>query len=391
LADGVVEDIISALARIRWLFVIARNSSFVYKGRAVDVKQVGRDLGVRYVVEGSVRKAANRVRITGQLIDASSATHLWADRFDGNLDDIFDLQDRISASVVGAIGPRLEQAEIERSKRKPTGSLDAYDFYLRGIANVHQWARQSHDDALALFYKAMELDPEFASAHAAAAYCYVLRKLNGWMIDRRKEIDEAVRLARRAVEFGKDDAVALARGGHALGFLAGDLDSAANFLDRALRLDPNLATAWFLCGWVRIFLGEPDTAIEHFELAMRLSPLDPTLCSMQTSRRRLPVGGEIVPGATQLSSGDLRHGGEPRPRRTARTGAACVGALASDRPRTSHLQSWGLVSASPATRSGDASTGVAKSRTAGLVQRALPWRVSVPTASICANLRRPYR
>jgi tetratricopeptide (TPR) repeat protein len=149
------------------------------------------------------------------------------------------------------------------------------------MASVHLWVRQSHDDALALFYKAMEIDPEFASAHAAAAYCYVLRKLNGWMIDREKEIAEAVRLARSAIEFGKDDAAALARGGHALGFLAGDLDSAANYLDRALRLDPNLATAWFLCGWVRIFLGEPDTAIGHFERAMRLSPLDPTLCSMQ--------------------------------------------------------------------------------------------------------------
>jgi TolB-like protein/Flp pilus assembly protein TadD len=280
-ADGMVEDIIGALSRIRWLFVIARNSSFTYKGRSVDVKQVGRELGVRYVLEGSVRKVANRVRISGELIDASNAAHLWADRFDGSLDDIFDLQDRVSASVAGAIGPKLEQAEIERAKRKPTENLDAYDYFLRGMANVHSWTRDSNDIALRLFYKAIELDAEFATAHGTAAYCYVLRKLNGWMTERQQEIPEAVRLARRAVELGRDDAVALSRGGHALGLLAGDLDSAVAFVDRALWLNPNLAAAWFLSGWVRIFRGESETAIERFERAMRLSPLDPILCSMQ--------------------------------------------------------------------------------------------------------------
>jgi tetratricopeptide (TPR) repeat protein len=276
-----VEDIIGALSRIRWLFVIARNSSFTYKGRAVDVRQVGRELGVRYVLEGSVRKAANRVRIAGELIDASSAAHLWADRFDGSLEDIFDLQDRMSSSVVGAIAPKLEQAEIERAKRKRTESLDAYDYFLRGMANVHHWTRDNNHAALRLFYKAIELDPEFSTAHGTAAYCYVLRKLNGWMTDPQQEIADAVRLARRAVELGKDDAVALSRGGHALGFLAGDLESAVSFLDRALWLDPNLATAWFLGGWVRVFQGDPDAALGHFERAMRLSPLDPILCSMQ--------------------------------------------------------------------------------------------------------------
>jgi len=279
-ADGIVEDIIGALSRIRWLFVIARNSSFTYKGRAVDVKQVGRELGVRYVLEGSVRKATNRVRITSELIETSSATHLWTDRFDGNLEDIFDLQDQISASVVGAIGPKLEQAEIERAKRKPTDSLDAYDYFLRGMASVHRWTRDSNDAALRLFYKAIELDPEFATALGTAAYCYVLRKLNGWMANRQQEIAEAVWLARRAVELGKDDAVALSRGGHALANFD-DLDSALVFVDRALWLNPNLAAAWLLSGWVRVFRGEPDTAIERFERAMRLSPLDPILCSMQ--------------------------------------------------------------------------------------------------------------
>jgi TolB-like protein len=279
-ADGVVEDIIGALSRIRWLFVIARNSSFTYKGRVVDVKQVGRELGVRYVLEGSVRRDANRVRITGELIDTSSAAHLWADRFDGSLEDIFDLQDRVSASVVGSIGPKLEQAEIERAKRKPTENLDAYDYFLRGMASVHHLTRDSNDAALRLFCRAVELDPEFATALGTTAYCYVLRKLNGWMIDRQREIAEAVRLARLAVDLGRDDAVALSRGGHALSLLAGDLDSALAFVDRALWLNPNLAAGWFLSGWVRVFRGEPDTAIERFERAMRLSPLDPILCSM---------------------------------------------------------------------------------------------------------------
>ena len=182
-ADGVVEDIITALSRIRWLFVIARNSSFTYKGRAVDVKQVGRELGVRYVLEGSVRKAANRVRITGQLIDATTGAHLWAERFEGTLDDIFELQDQVAESVVGAIAPQLERAEIERAKRKPTESLDAYDYYLRGMANFHRGTREAIDEALALFHKAIELDPDFASAYGMAAWCHFWRKVNGWMTD----------------------------------------------------------------------------------------------------------------------------------------------------------------------------------------------------------------
>ena len=173
-ADGMVEDIITALSRFKALFVIARNSSFTYKGRAVDVKQVGRELGVRYVLEGSVRKAANRVRITGQLVDTATGAHLWADRFDGGLGDIFDLQDQVTESVVGAIAPAVEKAEIERAKRKPTESLDAYALYLRGLARFYQFAsRQANDEALRLFNSAIELDPDFASAYGRAAFCYV--------------------------------------------------------------------------------------------------------------------------------------------------------------------------------------------------------------------------
>jgi len=170
-ADGIVDEIITALSRFRSIFVIARNSTFTYKGRPVDVKQVGRELGVRYVLEGGVRKAANRVRITAQLIDATTAAHLWVDRFDGSLENVFDLQDQVTASVVGQIAPKLEQAEIERARRKPTESLDAYDFYLRGMASLRQWTKEGNDEAQRLFYKAIELDQDFSSAYGMAAWC----------------------------------------------------------------------------------------------------------------------------------------------------------------------------------------------------------------------------
>ena len=274
-SDGIVEDITTALSRFRSLFVISRNSAFTYKGRAVDARQVGRELGVRYLLEGSVRRAANRVRITGQLIEAASAAHLWADRFDGTPEDIFDLQDQVAASVVGALSPALEQAEIDRVKRKPTESLGAYDYFLRGRAALHEGNVQGHRDALELFYRAIELDPEFASAYGMAAYCYCHRKTNGWMANREEEIAETVRLARRAVELDKDDAVALSCGGFALAYVAGELAAGVAFIDRALLLNPNLATAWIVSGWVRVWLGKPEVAIEHLARATRLSPLDP--------------------------------------------------------------------------------------------------------------------
>jgi adenylate cyclase len=274
-ADGVVEEIITALSRIHWLFVIARNSSFTYKGRAVDVKQVGRELGVRYVLEGGVRKAANRVRITAQLIVAITGAHLWADRFEGALDDIFDLQDQVTASVVGAIAPKLEQAEVERAKHKPTESLDAYDYFLRGVASLHLWTREGNTEGLRLFNKAIEIDSDFSSAYGMAAWCYAERKSERWMFNRAKETAEAARLGRKAVEVGRDDAIALARGGFALAYVVHDVDAGAAFIDRALRLNPNLADAWHFSGWVRVYLGEPELAIEHFAHAMRLNPLDP--------------------------------------------------------------------------------------------------------------------
>jgi TolB-like protein len=280
-ADGVVEDIITALSRIRWLFVIARNSSFTYKGRTVDEKQVGRELGVRYVVEGSVRQSQGRVRITGQLVDAATGTHLWAERFEGKLDDIFELQDQIATSIVGAIASQLERAEIERARRKPTGNLSAYDHYLRAMPYLHRGTREAIDIALPLFHKAIALDPEFASAYAMAAWCFCWRKINGWMTDQPREFAEGIRLARLAVELGNDDAVALTRAGHTLAHLAGDLDGAVVLIDKAIVLNPNLAAAWFLGGFLRAERGNPEAAIEFFTKAMRFSPLDPEMFRMQ--------------------------------------------------------------------------------------------------------------
>ena len=279
--DGVVEDIISALSRMSGLFVIARNSSFAYKGRAVDVKQVSRELGVRYVLDGSLRKAANRVRITGQLVDATTGAGLWSERFEGKIDDIFALQDQLATSVVGAIAPQVQRAEIARAKHKPTESLGAYDYYLRAMANLHVGTREAADEALVLLAKAIEHDPEYAAAYGMAAWCHLWRKVNGWMDDRALEMAEGTRLAQRAVELGKDDAVALTRAGSALSQLAGDLDASLALLDRAKMLNPNLAAAWFLGGFVRVWRGDPEDAIAHLTQAMRLSPLDPETYRMQ--------------------------------------------------------------------------------------------------------------
>jgi TolB-like protein len=292
-ADGTVEEIITALSRFRQLFVIARNSSFTYKGRVVDVKQIGRELGVRYVLEGSVRKAGDRVRITGQLVDCSTGAHLWADRFDGALEDIFDLQDQVTARVVGALVPKLEEAEIARAKRKPTESLDAYDYYLRGLAGVHRWTKEANEEALRMLYEAIKVDPEFAAAYGMAARCYSQRKTSGWTADRVGERAEAERLARRASVLGRDDPVALWTAGIALGFVVGDIEEGFKVTERALALNPNLGWAWIYSGWLRIFHGEPDIAIERFARAMRLNPQDSLLFQVEAGT----AAGHFLPVA----------------------------------------------------------------------------------------------
>jgi tetratricopeptide (TPR) repeat protein len=230
-----------------------------------------------------VRKAAARVRITGQLVDAASGAHIWADRFESSLGDIFALQDQMAQNVVGAIAPKLEQAEIERAKRKPTENLNAYDCFLRGMAEWHDWTQAGHNNALKLFYRAIELDPTFGRPYALAAACYLMRKSNGWTIDRVAEIAETERLAKLGADLGRTDAVALAWCAHALALVVGDIKAGIALVDRALLLNPNLAVAWQRSGWLRVYAGDCEAAIEHLKRAMRLNPLDPLMHLAQSA------------------------------------------------------------------------------------------------------------
>jgi TolB-like protein/class 3 adenylate cyclase len=270
-ADGMVEEIITALSRIRWLFVIARNSTFTYKGQAIDVKQVGRELGVRYLLEGSVRKAGNRVRITGQLIDALSGTHLWADRFDGSLEDVFDLQDTVASSVAGVIEPALRAAETARSAGRPTNDLTAYDLYLRAYAMVWSSARQS-PEALRLMEQAIERDPHYGPALAWAAYCCYRLLVDDRSEYRRADALKGADFARRALEVAGDDPGVLANAAQALAYFGEDIGAMMALVDRALALNPNFARGWLVSGTLRLWAGQPDIAIEHAEASLRLSP-----------------------------------------------------------------------------------------------------------------------
>jgi TolB-like protein/class 3 adenylate cyclase len=271
-ADGMVEDIITALSRFKELFVIARNSSFAYKGKAIDLKQVGRELGVRYVLEGSVRKSGSRVRVTGQLIEAATDRHLWADKFDGSLEDVFDLQDRVTSSVIGLIAPKLQQAEIERARQKPTENLDSYDFFLRGLALMNKGALA---EARAFFTKAYEQDPEYGPAYAMAATTLMFEQGGSGVPLTAEMRGEAIRLANLASRVASDDAFTLARAGHALAYLGREYDRAAAMVEQAVELNPNLAIAWYGRGWVTMMCGEAERSIESFDRMIRLSPLDP--------------------------------------------------------------------------------------------------------------------
>jgi adenylate cyclase len=273
-ADGMVEEIITALSRIRWLFVIARNSSFTYKGQAVDVKRVGRELGVRYVLEGSVRKAGGRVRVTAQLVEAESGAHLWADRFDGSLEDVFDLQDKVALSVAGVIEPTLERAEIRRSLQRPTADLTAYDRYLRAVADWDSLEKDLLLRALHLLGEAIERDPHYGPALALAAQFRQRLAENGWADDPEANRREAIDLARRALRFTPDDPEVLAVAGLALGYFGEDINAAIGLIDRALALNPSFARGWLWSGVLRILAGQPDVAMEHCKTSLRLNPRD---------------------------------------------------------------------------------------------------------------------
>jgi TolB-like protein/tetratricopeptide (TPR) repeat protein len=282
-ADGVVEEIITALSKFESLFVIARTSSFTYKGRNVDVKQIGRELGVRYILDGSVRKSGGRVRITGQLIDTTDSGHIWADRFDGPVEDIFELQDRCAASVTNVIAPRLEELEVQRARQKRTSHLGAYDHYLRGLADLYHWQHQANEKALNSFRHSIALDPQYASPYAGAVLCFVQRKANGWPTPMEEAVGEVFHFAERAAELGKSDAECLAYSGAALAYFGDRVDRGARLIARALEINPNFAPAWHYSAWIHIWSGQAVIAIEHLNRCLRLNPRDPLIFNVQSA------------------------------------------------------------------------------------------------------------
>jgi TolB-like protein len=274
-ADGMAEEIITALSRCSWLFVIARNSSFTYQGKAVDIRQVGRELGVHYVLEGSVRRGGDRLRITGQLIDATTGGHIWADRFEGNLGNVFDLQDRFTESVVAAIEPKLQLAEIARLKHKLASSLDAYDLLLRAQQCEWEFRQESHAAALRYLEQALAIDSSYAPAMALAAYCHAEGFVQGWMNDRETDSREGLRLAARAVELGKDDSRVSWMAGYAIMRLQMNLPRVKELVRHSLELNPNSAMALAIAGAIEGELLNTGEALELLFRAMRLSPRDP--------------------------------------------------------------------------------------------------------------------
>ena len=273
-ADGMVEAITATLSRIRSFFVIARNSAFLYKGRAIDVQQVGRDLGVRYLLEGSVQKAGSRLRITVQLIDTTNGAHVWADRVDGSLEDVFDLQDRITERVAGALQPSIRLAEIERARRKRPQDLGAYDYTMRAMPHVWVLEKEASSTALELLGKALEIEPTYPLALSLAGWCHAQRSVYNWADDLAASKREALRHAEKAAELSGDDPLILAVLGAVHTFVR-NLGTARLLLERAVQLDPNAAWAWSRLGWVENYSDHPERAIENFERAIRLSPLDP--------------------------------------------------------------------------------------------------------------------
>ncbi|RWQ44608.1 MAG: adenylate/guanylate cyclase domain-containing protein [Mesorhizobium sp.] len=310
-SDGMVEDIIAALSRVRSFFVIARNSSFTYKGKAVNVKQVGLELGVRYVLEGSVRKAGNRVRITGQLIEAESGNHVWADRFDGSLEDVFELQDGVAQSVVGAIAPKLQRAEIDRTSRKRTGDLTAYDFVLRALP--HAWSGSPERSAIAhdLLQKATAVDPSYAYAYAMAAWSLMFSKNSGWHSWRPDQQELCVRFAREALKLDMEDPAVLWASATALASVVHEHEHALELIERSLAIDHNSAQAWAAKGWVTSWIGLDG--IPSLERAMRLSPFDPLLYLFHASIAECHLAARRHEMALEWSLRAMREHPEPPP------------------------------------------------------------------------------
>ncbi len=280
LADGIVEDILTALGRLRWLFVSARDSTFIYKGGAASPKRIGADLGVRYLLDGSVRRSGHRMRMTGRLLEAETETQIWAGRYDGDVEDVFELQDRITDSVAAAIEPHLRRAEIERVRRTPPENLSSYDQFLRALGKFYEGTRDGVEEALRLLEEITINDPGYAQPHALKAWCYVYYIAQGWSRNTAKDSQEGIAAARLAIDRERDDPTVLWMSAQAIGYLGHNLDMAMFLLDRALVLNPSCAPAYTMSGWVRCWAGLQQEAIPHFHCAMRLSPFDRTMVAM---------------------------------------------------------------------------------------------------------------
>jgi TolB-like protein/class 3 adenylate cyclase len=336
--DGMVEEIITALSRIPWLFVIARNSTFTYKGRAVDVKEVGRELGVRYVLEGSVRKAGQQVRITGQLIDARTGTHLWADRFDGSLEDIFELQDRVAVSVAGVIEPALQAAEMRRSVARPTADLTAYDLYLRALATFFPITQVRVFEALGLLEQAIAIDRHYGPAVALAAVCHMTLVRDGWAAEPEASRRKGIELARLALEVAENDPRILVNAAVVLAQFGEDISAMIGLVDRALALNPSYARGWFVSGLLRLWAGQHDLAIEHVVTSIRLSPREATGQPLSLMGMAYFFKRQFYEAAPKLLLGIQDHPGFPVPYRTLAASYAHMGRLDEARAIVSRLR-----------------------------------------------------
>jgi len=338
-ADGMVEEITTALSRIRWLFVIARYSSFTYKGQAIDVKQVGRELGVRYVLEGSVRKAGGRVRITSQLIDALTGTHLWADRFDGSLEDVFELQDNVAITVAGVIEPTLQVAEAARSAQRPATDATAYDLYLRALAAFFPVTREGVITALKCIEQAVAIDPHYAPALAWTAVCHLRLISEGWVEQPEAHRAKAIDLAHQALQAGESDPGVLANAALVLAQFGEDIEVMTGLIDRALTLNPSFARGWFRSGLIRIYAGQHDLAIGHLETSMRLSPRERIGTPLQWIGMALFFKRQFAEAAWKLLLSIQDNPGSPTPYRALVACYAHMGRLGEARATNAKLRS----------------------------------------------------